>query len=120
MVDPAQLLNAVSAIQAGNTQREILRALLDQLVHYSGRAALFVMKSGTATGWQGRGFSKDDEDPIKDVALDVTTGLAEQALQSRKAMQRDRPMRSMRSLLPSLVRPRMAGCCCCPWCSRRR
>ena len=80
-----QLLSGVAAIQAGNNQREILRALLDHLIHYSGRAALFVMKSGTATGWQGRGFSKNDDDPIKDVALDVTMGLAERGLQSRKA-----------------------------------
>jgi len=80
----AQLLSAVAAIQAGNNQREILRALLDHLIHYSGRAALFVMKSGRATGWQGRGFAKGDEDRIKDFALDVTAGLAERALQSRK------------------------------------
>jgi hypothetical protein len=80
----ALLLNAVATIQAGSTQREILRALLDHLIHYSGRAALFVIKSGTATGWQGRGFAKNDEDPIKDFALDVTAGLAERALQSRR------------------------------------
>jgi len=85
----AQLLNAVAAIQAGNTQREILRTLLDHLIHYSGRAALFVMKSGAATGWQGRRFAKGDEDPIKDLALDVTAGLAERALQSRKACSGD-------------------------------
>jgi len=85
----ALLLNAVAAIQGGNTQREILRALLDHLIRYSGRAALFVMKSGTATGWQGRGFAKGDEDPIKDFALDVTTGLAERGLQSRRGCSGD-------------------------------
>ena len=79
----ANLLKAISAIQSGTTQREILRALLDNTVRYSGRAALFVVKAGAATGWQGRGFSKDGEDTIKDFALNVTVGVPEQALRSR-------------------------------------
>src|ERR1700758_1704363 len=79
----ANLLKAVSTIHAGTTQREILRALLDHTVRYSGRAALFVIKAGTASGWQGRGFGSSDEDPIKDFALDATVGLAARALQSR-------------------------------------
>jgi hypothetical protein len=78
------LLKAVSGIHAGTTQREILRALLDNTVRYSGRAALFVIKSGAATGWQGRGFGSG-EDPIKDFALDITLGLAARAMQSRMA-----------------------------------
>src|SRR5262249_9073027 len=48
----ATLQKAISAIQAGTTQKEILRALLDNTVLYSGRAALFVVKNGSATGWQ--------------------------------------------------------------------
>ena len=79
----ANLLKAISAIQSGTTQREILRALLDNTVRYSGRAALFVIKAGAATGWQGRGFTKDGEDTIKDFALNVTVGVPEQALRSR-------------------------------------
>jgi hypothetical protein len=79
----ANLLKAISAIQSGTTQREILRALLDNTVRYSGRGALFVVKAGAATGWQGRGFSKDGDDTIKDFALNVTTGVPEQALRSR-------------------------------------
>jgi hypothetical protein len=79
----ANLLKAVSAIQAGTTQREILRALLDNTVRYSGRGALFVVKAGAATGWQGRGFTKDGDDTIKDFALNVSSGLPEQALRSR-------------------------------------
>jgi hypothetical protein len=79
----ANLLKAISAIQSGTTQREILRALLDNTVRYSGRAALFVVKTGAATGWQGRGFTKDGDDTIKDFALNVTVGVAEQALRSR-------------------------------------
>ena len=79
----ANLLKAISAIQSGTTQREILRALLDNTVRYSGRGALFVVKAGAATGWQGRGFTKDGDDTIKDFALNVTVGVAEQALRSR-------------------------------------
>ncbi len=79
----ANLLKAISAIQSGTTQREILRTLLDNTVRYSGRGALFVVKAGAATGWQGRGFDKDGDDSIKDFALNVTTGVPEQALRSR-------------------------------------
>ncbi len=79
----ANLLKAISAIQSGTTQREILRALLDNTVRYSGRGALFVVKAGAATGWQGRGFTKDGDDTIKDFALNVSTGVPEQALRSR-------------------------------------
>lgn len=77
------LLKAISAIHAGTTQREILRALLDNTVRYSGRCALFVIKSGAATGWQGRGFTESGEDTIKDFPLNVTLGAPEQALRSR-------------------------------------
>ena len=42
----ANLLKAIAAIQSGTTQREILRALLDNTVRYSGRGALFVIKAG--------------------------------------------------------------------------
>jgi hypothetical protein len=76
-----QLLKAISAIQAGATQREILRALLDNMVRYSGRAALFVIKGNTGTGWQGRGFSSNDE--VREFALDVNGGLPGRSLQGR-------------------------------------
>jgi len=79
----AELLQAVSAIHAGSTQKEILRALLDSTAAYSGRAALFVIKSGTATGWQGRGF--DNNEAIKDFSLDVSSPAPHQVLQSRVA-----------------------------------
>jgi hypothetical protein len=77
----ADLLRAISSIHAGTSQKEILRALLDSTAHYSGRSALFVIKSGLATGWQARGFANGDG--IKDFALDVTGGIVAQALQSR-------------------------------------
>lgn len=78
------LLKAVSMIHGGSTQKEILRALLDSTGHYCGRAALFVMKAGAATGWQGRAF--DNSDDIKDFALDVSASAPSQALQTRTAV----------------------------------
>ncbi len=80
---PAHLLKAISSIHAGTSQKEILRALLDSTVLYCGRAALFVIKAGTATGWQGRAFSNSDD--IKDFLLDVSSGLAADVMQTRKA-----------------------------------
>jgi len=81
--DTANLVKAVSAIHGGTTQREILRALLDNSVRYCGRTALFVVKNGAASGWQSRGFSSGEEDPVKDFPLELRNGVAERALQSR-------------------------------------
>jgi hypothetical protein len=78
----ADLLHAVSAIHAGTTQKEILRALLETTAGYSGRAALFVIKAGSATGWQGRGF--DNNEDLKDFSLDANGRAPGQALQSRR------------------------------------
>ena len=80
----ADLLQAASAIHAGTTQKEILRALLETMAGYSGRAALFVMKSGSATGWQGRGFDNDED--LKDFSLDVNSPTPARVLQSRAAV----------------------------------
>jgi hypothetical protein len=77
----ASLQKAISAIQAGGTQKEILRALLDNTVLYSGRAALFVVKNGSATGWQGIAFKSNDA--IKDFAFDISSGLGSQVMHSR-------------------------------------
>jgi hypothetical protein len=80
----ADLLHAVSAIHAGTTQKEILRALLESTAGYSGRAALFVIKAGAATGWQGRAF--DNNEDLKDFSLDVSSRAPALALQSRAAV----------------------------------
>jgi hypothetical protein len=79
----AALQKAICAIQAGTTQKEILRALLDNTVLYSGRAALFVLKGGAATGWQGIAFSKNDA--VKDFPLDTVCPLAARVIESRSA-----------------------------------
>jgi len=80
---PVNLLKAISAIHAGTTQKEILRTLLDNTVRYSGRVALFVVRGGAAIGWQGRGFENNDD--VKDFALDVNMGAAARVLQARMA-----------------------------------
>ena len=61
-------------LHAGTTQKEMLRALLDGTARYCGRTALFVIKAGTATGWQGRGF--EENDAIKEFPLNISRGLA--------------------------------------------
>src|SRR5438045_2738769 len=53
----AALQKAIAAIQAGSTQKEILRTLLESTALASERAALFVVKGGAATGWHSVGFS---------------------------------------------------------------
>ena len=80
----ADLLKAISVIQAGTTQKEILRALLDGTSLYCGRAALFVVKGGSATGWQGRAFENNDD--VKDFALDVDAAAPAQVLRDRNVV----------------------------------
>ena len=114
------LLKAVTAVQAGATQREILRAFLDNTVRYCGRAALFVIKSASAIGWQGRAFP--NHEAVKDFALDVSSGLAARALQSRMILtgganeidphfmsQFGAPADGRVSLLPLLLKEKVAA-----------
>ena len=56
----SDLARAVAEIQLGVSQREILRALLDTSARYASRVALFVVKGSHATGWQARGFAKNE------------------------------------------------------------
>ena len=65
----ADLARAVTEIQLGTSQKEILKALLDGCAHYAARVALFVVRGGNATGWQGRGFKSNDA--VKDFGLDA-------------------------------------------------
>lgn len=75
------LAPAIASIHAGTTQKEILRALLEAGSAYGSRIALFVVKAGAATGWQGRGFGEDDS--VKDFPLDMSSGPAGHAYQNR-------------------------------------
>src|SRR4051794_30619924 len=77
----ASLVKALGVIHRGTTQREILRALLDSSLPYSGRSALFVIKAGAATGWEARGFANNEE--LKDFPLDVSSGLAFRSMEAR-------------------------------------
>lgn len=76
--DSSELARAVGEIHAGSSQREILKALLDGCARYAARVALFVVKAGSATGWQGRGFSNSDG--LKDFALDVNASAVSRAI----------------------------------------
>jgi hypothetical protein len=77
------LVQAIASVHSGTTQKEILRALLDASAASASRVALFVVRAGAATGWQGRGFS--DDDAVKDLPLDVSGGPAAHAYQNRVA-----------------------------------
>jgi hypothetical protein len=80
--DAGSLLKAISHIHEGSNQKEILRALLEATTGFSTRSALFVVKAGSAVGWQGHGFGKHN-DEIKDFAFDVSSGPAAHAMQER-------------------------------------
>ncbi len=77
------LVQAIAGIHTGTTQKEILRALLEAGSAYGSRVALFVVKAGTASGWQGRGFGEDES--VKDFPLDMSSGPAGHAYQNRTA-----------------------------------
>lgn len=77
----SSLVQAISSIHAGTTQKEILRELLDAGSMYGRRVALFVIRAGAASGWQARGFG--DDEAIKDFPLDMTSGPAAHACQNR-------------------------------------
>ncbi len=77
----ADLARAVTEIQLGTSQKEILKALLDGCARYAARVALFVVRGGNATGWQGRGFSANDA--VKDFALDVKAPAVVRAIDDR-------------------------------------
>jgi hypothetical protein len=77
----ADLARAVSEIQLGTSQKEILKALLDGCSNYAARVSLFVVKGANATGWQGRGFSGNDA--LKDFALDMHAPAVKQVIGDR-------------------------------------
>ena len=58
--------------------------MLDAGSAYGSRIALFVIKAGSATGWQSRGFNAQEE-MVKDFPLDLAAGPAAHAYQHRVA-----------------------------------
>jgi len=79
----AELARAISEIQMGASQKEILRSLLDGSSRYAARVALFVVKGNHATGWEARGF--ENCDAVKDFTLDSTAPAVVRATVDRVA-----------------------------------
>ncbi|HET9410008.1 MAG TPA: hypothetical protein VFO39_22415 [Candidatus Sulfotelmatobacter sp.] len=77
------LVHDVASIHQGTTQKEILRALLDRGGAHCARIALFVVKAGSAVGWQGRGFENDEA--VKDFPLDMGANPVSHAYHNRVA-----------------------------------
>jgi hypothetical protein len=81
---PSDLLNAAAAsIHESGSQAEILRHLLEGEARFAGRVALFVVKGNAINGWQGIGF--EDNDAIKTISVNTTSGLVGKAIQARSA-----------------------------------
>lgn len=79
---PSDLLNAAAAsIHESSTQAEILRHLLEGAARFAARVALFVVKGGSISGWQGIGF--EDNEAIKTVSVNAGSGLAGKAIKAR-------------------------------------
>lgn len=78
------LLKAISAVHGANTQRDILKALLDNGAQFCGRVALFVVKAGSVAGWQARGFA--DDESVKDFVLENNSELVAHVLQRHTPM----------------------------------
>jgi hypothetical protein len=76
---PDALLKVISAVYGASTQRDILKALLDNGAQFCRRIALFVVKAGTVAGWQARGF--EDNESVKDFVLDSNSELVSHVLQ---------------------------------------
>ncbi|PYP87904.1 MAG: hypothetical protein DMG65_16105 [Candidatus Angelobacter sp. Gp1-AA117] len=79
---PSDLLNAAAAlIQESPSQAEILRHLLEGAARFCGRAALFVVRAGAVTGWQGIGF--ENNDTLKSISLNGSAGPVARSIQER-------------------------------------
>src|ERR1051326_6084516 len=79
----AMLNSSLLSVQGGTSQTEILGALLDGTAKFAARVALFVVRGGSATGWQARGF--EDDAAVKKVTVDPGAGLAGRAMADREA-----------------------------------
>lgn len=79
---PTELLSAAAtAIQESNAQADILHHLLEGASHFSSRVALFVVKGGSISGWQGTGF--EDNEVVKGASVGAGRGLIAEALNER-------------------------------------
>lgn len=79
---PTELLSAAAtAIQESSSQADILRRLLEGGSRFAPRIALFVIKTGSISGWQGLGF--DNEEAIRNASLNGDQRLVAEAVQGR-------------------------------------
>jgi len=76
------MLNAaVGSVRDSSTQVDILTSLMDGVSRFAERAALFVIRSGAATGWRAVGL--ENKDAIKAMTLELNSGLAARAFKDR-------------------------------------
>ena len=78
-----QISAALAGIQDAASQAEILKKLLEGAAHFAPRVALFVVRGGSVTGWQGVGF--DDNEAISGASLAASSPLVARAMQNRNA-----------------------------------
>ena len=72
------LLNAaVSSVLDSSSQADILGALVQGAANFAERAALFVIRGGSAIGWRATGL--DNNEGIKSLAVELQQGLAARA-----------------------------------------
>lgn len=84
-VSTPKLLRVMQSIHAATAQRDVLAALLDGASQFCERAALFVIRSGNAVGWQSRGLG--DAQSIKNITLAASSPLVARALDEKKPIQ---------------------------------
>jgi hypothetical protein len=74
-----QLKAAIAAIEEAHAQSDILRALLHGTSAFCRRAALLLVRGGSAVGWQARGFR--DNEAIRKLTIDLNFGLVSRVFQ---------------------------------------
>lgn len=79
--DTDKLNHALTTIQAGTSQVEILDAMIEGASQFAHRTALFVVRGANAVGWRARGFS--DNEAVRSSPLELSEGLAAKAIQAR-------------------------------------
>lgn len=82
--DSSAINETLAAVQAGTTQVQILDALLDGASRFTSRAALFVVRGGSAVGWRAKGFHQDDA--VRTSPVDLHYGLPAKALRERRVV----------------------------------
>lgn len=76
-----QISGSLASIQDAGSQAEILRKLLEGTAQFAPRAALFVVRGGSVTGWKGLGF--EDNDAISGANLAMSSPLVARAMRDR-------------------------------------